>query len=274
MLTFDTGKLSKPDRVVETLSELIRKIYNPNNFKGIVSPHEFLQSIGLASKGKYRIGNQSDPAVFLQWLFVWIHSKLKRKGTNSSIVTDCFQGELFITEHVGDEMEQKKTPFKLLTLEIPQMSVFNDANAISQIPIYDLFYKFDGNTPNETEVGKFCTYSIWRLPEYLIIIVKRFYKNNFFVEKNSTIVTFPLKSLNMSSCLHPDAVQLNPLTKYNLVASITHVGQPENGSYKVYVCHQPTGDWYEVEDLLVTPVLAQLVTLSEAYVQIYQLVDE
>ena len=35
---------------------------------------------------------------------------------------------------------------------------------------------------------------------YLIIHIKRFIKNNFFMEKNPTIVTFPLNDLDLSSC--------------------------------------------------------------------------
>ena len=38
-----------------------------------------------------------------------------------------------------------------------------------------------------------CRYSLRRLPPYVICVVKRFRNNNFFVEKNPTIVTFPLK---------------------------------------------------------------------------------
>jgi len=45
------------------------------------------------------------------------------------------------------------------------------------------------------------TYTVTRLPRYLIIHFKRFVKNNFFVEKNNTLVNFPLKNLDMKACM-------------------------------------------------------------------------
>ena len=41
-------------------------------------------------------------------------------------------------------------------------------------------------------------YKIYDLPQYLIIHIKRFTKNDFFVEKNPTIVNFPIKNLDLS----------------------------------------------------------------------------
>jgi len=41
-------------------------------------------------------------------------------------------------------------------------------------------------------------YKITKLPKYLIINIKRFYKNNIFTEKNGTIVSFPLENLDLS----------------------------------------------------------------------------
>jgi U4/U6.U5 tri-snRNP-associated protein 2 len=36
-------------------------------------------------------------------------------------------------------------------------------------------------------------FQILELPDYLIVHIKRFTKNRFFVEKNPTIVNFPVK---------------------------------------------------------------------------------
>lgn len=43
-------------------------------------------------------------------------------------------------------------------------------------------------------------YRIVQLPEYLVCHLKRFTKNTWFVEKNPTIVTFPVKNLEMKDC--------------------------------------------------------------------------
>lgn len=48
------------------------------------------------------------------------------------------------------------------------------------------------------------TYQIQTLPSYLIFHVKRFTRNNFFVEKNPTIVNFPVKNLELRDYLTVD----------------------------------------------------------------------
>ena len=40
-------------------------------------------------------------------------------------------------------------------------------------------------------------YRLVKLPQYLILHLKRFTKNNFFVEKNRTIVNFPVRNLEL-----------------------------------------------------------------------------
>ena len=45
-------------------------------------------------------------------------------------------------------------------------------------------------TYNENIMKRF---ELLRLPEYLIITYKRFHKNQWFIEKNPTIVNFPIR---------------------------------------------------------------------------------
>lgn len=47
------------------------------------------------------------------------------------------------------------------------------------------------------------------------------------------------------SDVHPDALEINPVTRYNLVANVCHQGKPHDGFYKAQVLHavrarQPT----------------------------------
>lgn len=46
-------------------------------------------------------------------------------------------------------------------------------------------------------------YVLQDLPRYLIFHIARFTKNNFFVEKNPTIVNFPVKNLDLNECTCP-----------------------------------------------------------------------
>lgn len=54
--------------IVQRFGELIRKLWNPRNFKAHVSPHEMLQSVVLCSKKKFQITEQGAYFIFVLWL--------------------------------------------------------------------------------------------------------------------------------------------------------------------------------------------------------------
>jgi hypothetical protein len=57
-------------------------------------------------------------------------------------------------------------------------------------------------------------------------------------------------------------------TKYDLVANIVRDGAIDNGKYRVHILNKGTGDWFEMEDLIQSEVLPQVITLSESYLQV------
>lgn len=59
---------------------------------------------------------------------------------------------------------------------------------------YLIFLFFKKLFPKERKMKKF---KIIKLPKYLIFHFKRFTNNFYFIEKNPTIVNFPLKSLDL-----------------------------------------------------------------------------
>lgn len=63
-------------------------------------------------------------------------------------------------------------------------------------------------------------------------------------------------------------------TKYDLIANLVHTGAPKAGSYKAHIYCRAKDQWFEMENLHVTDTLPQLVAVSEAYVQIYELQSE
>ncbi|EUR66869.1 hypothetical protein PFBG_04447 [Plasmodium falciparum 7G8] len=385
--------------IIVVLSDLIKKIYNPRNFKGVVSPHEFLQAVGIESNKNFKIGTKKYPLDFFLWLLnkIYRHSNkmlkkrklstLKKKTgymkrklednepvskeekknlhdkekiydemnksdntsnkkkekdkwaySNINIVDYCFDGELLIKtikeegneesqenmelkfnesdndskdylknineEEVEEEEKNKqkndyqniynntflnlvkknkndlivKIPFRTLSLKLPNAPVFKsttESNIIPQVSIFELLSKFDGET--ETFLQEHFkipnTLIISKLPKYLIFTIERFSKNNFFIEKNGTIVNFVIKNLDMKDYVHEDFLSLNPVTKYNLIANIFHTGTVNQGSYKIHVLNQPTNEWYEIEDLHVISILPQLVLLPESCIQLYQRQD-
>jgi U4/U6.U5 tri-snRNP-associated protein 2 len=105
----------------------------------------------------------------------------------------------------------------------------------------------------------------------------RFKKNNFFKEKNPTLVNFPVKDMELRDYIPslPRAPEgENVCSKYNLIANIVHDGKPEDGYFRVFVQRKSQELWYEMQDLHVAETLPQMVELSEAYMQIYEQEEE
>lgn len=106
----------------------------------------------------------------------------------------------------------KEIPFLSLAMDLPPPPLYLDErlqNIIPQVPLGQLFAKFNGQaekviiyfnsfkyyfkeykTYNENFIKRF---ELIHLPEYLIITYNRFQKNQWFVEKNPTIVNFPIR---------------------------------------------------------------------------------
>uniref|UniRef100_A0A8D1RHH5 ubiquitinyl hydrolase 1 n=1 Tax=Sus scrofa TaxID=9823 RepID=A0A8D1RHH5_PIG len=235
--------------LVQRFGELMRKLWNPRNFKAHVSPHEMLQAVVLCSKKTFQITKQGDGVDFLSWFLNALHSALGgTKKKKKTIVTDVFQGSMRIftkklphPDLPAEEKEQLlhndeyqetmvESTFMYLTLDLPTAPLYKDEKEqliIPQVPLFNILAKFNGITEKEYKTYKenfLKRFQLTKLPPYLIFCIKRFTKNNFFVEKNPTIVNFPIG----------------------------------------------TGKWYELQDLQVTDILPQMITLSEAYIQIWK----
>ncbi|XP_059663232.1 uncharacterized protein LOC132308944 [Cornus florida] len=291
--------------LVQRFGELTRKIWHARNFKGQVSPHEFLQAVMKASKKRFRIGAQSDPVEFMSWLLNTLHTDLKSSKKSSSIIHQCFQGELEVVKEThgraisekrenGDEQnngtgaeggteqggvvtETSRMPFLMLGLDLPPPPLFQDVmekNIIPQVPLFNILKKFDGESVTEVVRPRIARmrYRVTRLPQYLILHMRRFTKNNFFVEKNPTLVNFPVKNLELKDYIPlPTPKKSERLrSKYDLIANIVHDGKPGEGSYRVFVQRKSEELWYEMQDLHVSETLPQMVALSETYMQIYE----
>jgi U4/U6.U5 tri-snRNP-associated protein 2 len=125
-----------------------------------------------------------------------------------------------------------------------------DRSLIPQVPLMALLQKFNGHNEHSLVSGERKKYMLTKLPRFLIIHVKRF-TFNWFLEKNSTIVNFPLKHLDLRDCVHPDSLasvlSSSATTKYDLVASVRHEGPPSAGKYSVFVRSRgPAERWFEI----------------------------
>lgn len=94
-----------------------------------------------------------------------------------------------------------------------------------------------------------------------------FYTPKVKVARNlHTCVVF--RNVDFGDILTPEVKQRHPYTTYDLVANIVHDGEPGQGTYRVHILHRATGQWYELQDLHVTQILPQMITLTEAYIQV------
>ncbi|XP_021891951.1 U4/U6.U5 tri-snRNP-associated protein 2-like [Carica papaya] len=143
-----------------------------------------------------------------------------------------------------------------------------------QVPLFSILKKFDGETVTEVVRPRVARmkYRVTKLPPYIIFHMVRFKKNNFFKEKNPTLVNFPVKNLELKDYIPlPTPKEGEKLrSKYDLIANIVHDGKPEDGYYRVFVQRKSEELWYEMQDLHVSETLPQMVALSEAYMQIYE----
>jgi len=232
------------------------------------------------------------------------------KQQQQTIITQTFQGKVRVTTEIEGKQkvitQKAKTmvsPFLFLTLELPAVTSHNQqaSNAakaanqmaavtgafmsdqetvsIPQVTLFQLLSKFDGETETIRTIyktGEFekKKYHIEELPQYLIFNVKRFVQNNYFLEKNPTIVNFPVKNLDMSEFVRGGSISSNnnsDLYKYDLVANIRHEGKPdETGTYKVHIHNKAIDKWYDAQNLELQPVMPQVVSISESYIQIYE----
>ena len=94
----------------------------------------------------------------------------------------------------------------------------------------------------------------------MIIHVKRFSKNNFFKEKNQSIINYPIRGLDLTdlvSSTATDAAQAQVTHReiFDLVGSVIHTGKAESGTYKVMALHEPSQEWHDLQDLLVNEIM-------------------
>ncbi|KAJ3284422.1 u4/U6.U5 tri-snRNP-associated protein 2-like protein [Rhizoclosmatium globosum] len=285
------GAKKKSTELVNRFATLVRKVWNAKAFKGQVSPHEFLQEMTNASAKQFLLTAQSDPADFLAWFLNQLHTGLggNPRKNGSSIIHKIFQGEVRVESQVVEgagsadsgvvprfdnhkETTTTQSPFLFLSLDLPPMPLFQDElerNIIPQVPLADLLEKYDGVTEKEYTLSV-KRFRITKLPQFLIFHIKRFTKNNFTTEKNSTIVNFPIRGMDMREYLDPAVKDSN--TTYNLVANICHDGKPGaiEGAYKVHVHCKGRDQWLQIQDLFVEEIAPQMIFLSETYIQIWE----
>ncbi|KAF2795631.1 cysteine proteinase [Melanomma pulvis-pyrius CBS 109.77] len=298
---FMLEKLSFRPQLAQRFSTLVRKIWNPRAFKSHVSPHELLQEIALRSSKRFSLTDQSDPVDFLSWFLNNLHLAVggSKKKSNSSIIQKVFQGTLKIesqeiTSHAdaGDrlrfedaDVKTETSKFLVLTLDLPAAPLFQDAlerNMIPQVPLTTILSKYNGIQPQEKMKNRVRYRLLHPLPPYLMFHIKRFSKNKFVSERNPTIVTFPVSSLDMGPYVEPNPKLYPPGEPiwYDLVANITHEavkkkddsveGEQETKVWRVQLRDRSRDEWVGVQDLFVEKERGETLFTKESYVQVWE----
>ncbi|KAL1827782.1 hypothetical protein ACET3Z_006194 [Daucus carota] len=112
---------------------------------------------------------------------------------------------------------------------------------------------------------------LWRLPEILIIHLKRFSYNRFLKNKLETYVDFPVHDLDLSpyiSFKNGDSSNC-----YMLYAISNHYGSMGGGHYTAFIHHG--GDrWFDFDDSHVSPISVDKIKSSAAYLLFYRRVQD
>ncbi|KAG5517838.1 hypothetical protein PMAC_000292 [Pneumocystis sp. 'macacae'] len=279
-----------------TLPAAASSIWNPRAFRAHVSPHELLQEVCAASAGHFRLAHQSDPLDFLSWLLNRLHRDLR--SPRGSIVHRIFQGtvriftqQIIATSDDADrlrfraaaDLRDHLSPFLFLTLDLPLPPLLQDEfqDIIPQVPLSALLAKYDGSTAQELS-GLRKRHTLTVLPPFLVFHIRRFTKNNWRDEKNPTIVTFPVRDLDMRPCTPPSpavlttdidsAVRPAAPVLYDLCANIVHETlSSTDGDRRVFrtqVRSKSTDTWYQIHDLYVDEIPREMLFLHESYIQV------
>lgn len=124
---------------------------------------------------------------------------------------------------------------------------------------------------------KFVTEVITRLPDTLVIVLVR---NTHDLQKNNSLVRFPLDDLNMDDYFYgfPSPVKEKSdersITHYRCYAVIKHIGNSLSSGHYVTLARNlrrgPRETWSEYNDDKVTPINAKDTQTSGSYILFYQ----
>ncbi|XP_062200274.1 ubiquitin carboxyl-terminal hydrolase 9-like [Phragmites australis] len=110
---------------------------------------------------------------------------------------------------------------------------------------------------------------LWRLPEILVVHLKRFSYSRYMKNKLDTFVNFPIHDLNMSKYVKQTSTS-DQRPMYELYAVINHYGGLGGGHYSAYAKLVEEDNWYHFDDSHVSSVNEDEIRTSAAYVLFYR----
>lgn len=261
-----------------------------------INPETFVKLSALLSfqlhqtKGGevFVIGQQHDMVEYLQFLFDCFHealsypvqmqitahpqNKLDQLMVSSlqvweqffskeySIIVEQFTGQYLSVTHTVNQSDFSEMfdPFSILTLPLPLHKV-----PLTLYDCLDLFVTSEEMVIDNVKKNK--TMLLWKLPNILIIHLKRFHNG---MRKITSFVDIPF-ALNLSKyCKGYDQFK----AQYDLYAVGNHSGGLNGGHYYA-TCKDPTtptSSWFVYNDNIVSSISSENVITPNAYCLFYQ----
>ncbi|WOL08121.1 ubiquitin carboxyl-terminal hydrolase 9 [Canna indica] len=110
---------------------------------------------------------------------------------------------------------------------------------------------------------------LWRLPEILVVHLKRFSYSRFLKNKLDTFVNFLVHNLDLTKYVK-QRTSASESHIYELYAVSNHYGGLGGGHYSAYAKLIEEDSWYHFDDSHVSPVKEDEIKTSAAYVLFYQ----
>ncbi|CAH8506695.1 unnamed protein product [Schistosoma intercalatum] len=179
-----------------------------------------------------------------------------------SIILDC--QSLEIRRRLNDiRSHVQQHPVTRLNETLKLSDCFERFTDIEQLGSRDLWYC--SRCKAEKPATK--KFDLWKLPDVLVVQLKRFRSHLRFHDKIDTLLEFPLTGLNLTSRV----LEKKPDEKfiYDLVAVSNHMGYLGGGHYTAFALNAHTNRWYFFDDSSTRECDPSKIVTSAAYVLVY-----
>ncbi|KAJ1257328.1 hypothetical protein BS78_K096800 [Paspalum vaginatum] len=205
-------------------------------------------------------------------------------STRSAISMDSNRGSGMVLRVLMDWSDKEHGMYKIDYMDqLPEvfrpgfMSKKTRQEAVNLFSCLDAFLKEEPLGPDDMWYCPGCKehrqaskkLDLWRLPEILVVHLKRFSYSRYMKNKLDTFVNFPIHDLNMSKYVKQmSRGDQHPM--YELYAVINHYGGLGGGHYSAYAKLVEEDNWYHFDDSHVSSVNEDEIRTSAAYVLFYQ----
>ncbi|KAG0199659.1 CSN-associated deubiquitinating enzyme Ubp12 [Mortierella sp. GBA30] len=171
------------------------------------------------------------------------------------------RGPIVVDPALAEELSKAKKGRKIITLE----DCLTEYTKEEELGEEDLWYC--PNCKKHQQATK--KLDIWRLPDILVVHLKRFSHTRAWRDKIDAMVDFPINGLDLSGkALKEEDGDENV---YDLFGVSNHMGGLGGGHYTAYAKNEKLGRWFNFDDSHVSPVGdEESIKSSSAYLLFYR----